>query len=110
MNSEQGNKETEAFVKDVKVEYKPEQTKKILRNKNAIHAHKLLGVKGNNLIVRNPYNRDVTAEFAVPNPDDYKTGNYVDMVFGRIGSTSYRMKLVGYTPTEFVPDNGEDIF
>lgn len=92
------------------MEYKKEQTKLILRKRNSIQAYKILDIKGGNLIVRNPYKRENTAEILVPKlTNDYKVGDYTDIIFCRTGSTSYKMEVVGHTPSEFAPTNGEDI-
>lgn len=36
-------------------------------------------------IVRNSFDRNKTSEFAVSEPDEYKVGDYVDMVFIKTG-------------------------
>lgn len=89
--------------------YKHEQTTVILRLRNSIRAFKILDIKGNNLITRNNFNKDKTVEFEVLNPDNYNIGDYVDMIFFRTGSSSYRIELIGHTPSGFMPVNGEDI-
>lgn len=91
------------------MKYKPEQTTALLRRRNSIRTFKVLGIKGNDLIIRNSYDRGKTAAFTVSEPDNYKIGGYVDMVFVRRGSSSYAIQLIGHTPPEFTPDNGQDI-
>lgn len=49
-------------------------------------------------------------EFAVSDPDNYKVNDYVDMVFTWMGSSSYKIELIGHTPPTFTPNNGIDIF
>ena len=91
------------------MEYKHEQTTAILRHRNSIRAYRILDIQGNNLIVRNNLDKGRTAEYPVSEPDNYKVGGYVDMVFVRRGSSSYAIQLIGHTPPEFTPDNGQDI-
>lgn len=92
------------------MEYKHEQTTAILRRRNAIRAYKILDIQGNNLIVRNNLNKSKTAEFSVSEPDKYKVGGYVDMVFTKTGSNSHSIELIGHTPPEFVPKGNIDIW
>lgn len=89
--------------------YKHEQTTVLLRLRNSIRAFKILDIKGNNLIIRNNFNKDKTVEFEVLNPNNYNIGDYVDMIFCRTGSNSHRIELIGHTPLEFIPDNRQDI-
>ena len=92
------------------MECKFEQTKLVLRKRNSIKAFKILDVREGCLIVRNPYKRENTVEIPVPKlADDYKVGDFADVVFYKIGSTSYRTELLGHTPPDFVPTDGEDI-
>lgn len=91
------------------MEYKHEQTTTILRHGGHIRAYRILDIQGNNLIVRNNLDKNKTAELPVSEPDNYKIDGYVDLVFVRRGSSSYTMRLIGHTPPEFTPDNGQDI-
>lgn len=92
------------------MEYKNEQTKVILRRRNSIQAFKVLDIQGDNLIIRNPYNRKHTVKVFVPKiVGDYKAGDYADIKFLRTGSTGYTVEVVGHTPPEFMPDNEADI-
>jgi len=92
------------------MEYKREQTTTILRRRNFIRAFKILDIQGSNLIVRNSFNRNKTAEFAVSEPDEYKVGDYVDMVFTKTGSNSHTIELIGHTPTQFTPKGNAEIW
>lgn len=92
------------------MEYKREQTTTILRRRNFIRAFKILAIQGDNLIVRNSYDRNKTAEFAVSEPDEYKVGGYVDMVFIKTGTSSHTIELIGHTPEEFIPKGNVEIF
>lgn len=92
------------------MECKREQTTTILRRRNFIRAFKILGIQGNNLIVRNSFDRNKTAEFAVSEPNEYKVGGYVDMVFIKTGTSSYTIELIGYTPPEFTPKGNVEIY
>lgn len=90
--------------------YKHEQTKPVLRRRNSIRTYKVLDIKEGNLIVRNPYKREKTEEILVPKlENDYKVGDYADIIFCKMGSSSYKTELIGHTPPEFVSTNGEDI-
>lgn len=92
------------------MEYKREQTTAILRYRNSIRAFRVLAIQGNNLIVRNSYDRNKTACFTVSEPDEYKVGGYVDMVFTKTGSNSYTIELIGHTPTQFTPKGNVEIW
>lgn len=92
------------------MEYKREQTTTILRRRNSIRAFRVLDIRGNNLVVRNSLDRSKTAKFAVSEPDEYKVGDCVDMVFIRTGSNSYSMELIGRTPPEFTPKGNVEIW
>lgn len=92
------------------MKYKHEQTTTILRHRNSIRAYRILDIQGNNLIIRSNLDKEKTMEFAVSDPDNYKVNDYVDMVFTRTGSSSYRIELIGHTPSTFTPNNGIDIF
>ena len=89
--------------------YKYEQTKPILRRRNGIRAFKILDIKGNNLIVRNPYDRERTFDLiTVKNPSDHKVGDFIDAVISRMGTSSYMAQFLGKTPPEFI-DHGKEI-
>ncbi len=90
--------------------YEYERTKPALRRTCSIHAYKILNIKGNRLIVRNLYNREEMFDLiSVKNPEDYKTGDYVDAIIGKLGSSSRMVQFLGKTPPEFVPNNGQEI-
>lgn len=92
------------------MEYKKEQTKLIFRRRNSIRAYKILDIKDGSLIVRNPYKRENATEIEVPKPtDDYKVGDYADIIFLRTGNTGRKIEVVGHTPPEFVPTTRDDI-
>ena len=89
--------------------YKYEQTKPALRRMNDIRAFKILDIKGNNLIVRNPYDRERIFDLiAVKNPNEYKVGGYIDVIINRMGTSSYMAQFLGKTPSDFI-DNGKEI-
>lgn len=92
------------------MEYKNEQNKAILRRRNSIQAYRILDIQGDSLIIRNPYNRERTVEISVPKiVGGYNVGDYADIIFLRTGSTGYTAEVIGHTPTEFTPSNGEEI-
>ncbi len=92
------------------MEYKREQSTIVLRRRNSVRAFRVLAIQGDNLIVRNSYDRDKTAEFAVSEPDEYKAGDYVDMVFIKTGTNSHTIELIGHTPPEFTPKGNVEIW
>lgn len=92
------------------MEYKREQSTIVLRRRNSVRAFRVLAIQGDNLIVRNSYDRDKTAEFAVSEPDEYKVGDYVDMVFIKTGTNSHTIELIGHTPPEFTPKGNVEIW
>lgn len=92
------------------MEYKREQTTTILRRRNFIKAFRILDIQGNDLIVRNSYDRNKTACFTVSEPDEYKVGGYVDMVFTKTGTSSHTIELIGHTPPEFTPKGNVEIW
>lgn len=91
------------------MEYRREQMITTLRRRNSIRAFRILDVQGNNLIVRNSLDRSKTAKFAVSEPDEYKVGDCVDMIFIKTGSSSYSIELIGHTPEEFIPKGNVEI-
>lgn len=92
------------------MEYKNEQTKAILRRRNSIQAYRILDIQGDSLIIRNPYNRERTVEILIPKiVGGYNVGDYADIIFFRTGSTGYTAEVIGHTPPEFTPSNGEEI-
>lgn len=92
------------------MEYKHEQTTTVLRRRNSIRSYRILDIQGDNLVIRNPYNRECTVGIPVPKlVGGYKVGDYVDIIYFRTGSTGYKAKVIGHTPPEFTLDNGADI-
>lgn len=92
------------------MEYKHEQTTAILRHRNSIRAYRILDIQGDNLVIRNPYNREHTVGIPVPKlVSGYKVGDYADIIYLRTGSTGYKAEVIGHTPPEFTPDNEQDI-
>ena len=88
-------------------------TTRITRNRNNVRAYKILAIEENKLIFRPQNGADKTTNIEVSNGKNYSVGEYIDLIVGfnrcngRI--TSYRIRLVGKTPEEFIPVNGEDI-
>ena len=89
--------------------YKYEQTKPALRRMNGIRAFKILDIRDNNLIVRNPYDREKIFDLiTVKNPSNYKVGDFIDAIISRMGTSSYMAQFLGKTPSDFI-DNGKEI-
>lgn len=88
------------------MEYEFERTKPMLRRRNGIRAFKILDIRGNNLIVRSPWNREKTFDLTVKNPNDYKVGDFIDAIISKTGTSSYMAQFLGKTPMG-LPRNGE---
>lgn len=89
---------------------KSEQTSVAKRRENNVRAFKILGTKGNGLIIRNAVNKSTCVSITVPDSSDYEIGSYVDVIFTRMGSSSFRTELLGKTPLEFVPKSNVEIY
>ncbi len=89
--------------------YECRQLSAVSRHKNYISAHKILDIQCNYLVVRLWCNKCETERIAVPTPEEYKTGEYIDLVVLRMSKTSWRVELIGYTPQEFIPADDADI-
>lgn len=79
------------------------------RHKNGIYAVKVLEIRRNNIIVKNPINPKTCILVPVSDSDYYGTGLYVDVAIANKGK-SFKANLIGVTPPEFVPNDGEEIF
>ena len=54
--------------------------------------NKLYADRNGVLIDSTKQDKGKTVEFAVSDPDNYKVGGYVDMIFYRIGSNSHKLQ------------------
>lgn len=89
--------------------YEHRQLSTELRHKNNISAHKILNIEDNYLIVHLWCNKCETERISVPTPEEYKTGEYIDLVVLRMSKTSWRVELIGHTPQEFIPADDVNI-
>lgn len=89
--------------------YERRQLSTVLRRKNNISAHKIFNIEDNYLVVRLWRNKCETERILVLTPEEYKTGEYIDLVVSRMSKTSYRVEIIGYTPQEFIPSDDADI-
>lgn len=89
--------------------YKIEQTSKVRRLTANIRAFRILDIKDKCLVIRNATDRNACAMIEVPDTKEYETGGYVDVIFSKMGTSSYRTEFLGKTPPEFVPKNRTDI-
>lgn len=89
--------------------YDNRQLTTLSRHRNNINAHKILDIRGNNLVFRIRYNSDKTEEITVSLPEDYNIGEYIDLAVTRMSKTSKIIELVGHTPEGFIPVDGADI-
>lgn len=88
---------------------KSEQTNATKRRENNIRSFKILDIKGDGLIIRNAVNKG-TCSIAVLDSSDYEVGNYVDVIFSRTGTSSFKTEFLGKTPQEFVPQSNIEIY
>ncbi len=91
------------------MEYKHIQTTAALRSQNSIKAHKILSIEGNSLIFQLWLNSDEQGRLSVSMPEEYQTGQYIDLQVIRRSKASYEIHLIGRTPQKFVPDDGRNI-
>lgn len=89
--------------------YEKEQKSRIQRKINSIWAAKILEIDGNHLVVRRSLRDDKKASIPVSDPEQYKVGQYIDVIIWSTGSSSYGAKYIGITPDEFIPEDGADI-
>lgn len=89
---------------------KSEQTNAAKRRENNIRSFKILDIKGDGLIIRNATNKETCVSITVPDPRDYEVGNYVDVIFSRTGTSSFKTEFLGKTPQEFVPQSNIEIY
>lgn len=83
------------------------------RQRSGVTAHKVIEVKGNNIIIGVPpvLSKDGKISLVMSDTSDIKPGIFLDFQFAYTISngqaTSYRAKFLGATPPEFSPQNGE---
>lgn len=86
---------------------------KIDRQRGGITAHKVLEVKGDNVIIGVPHvlSKDGSISVAMADTSDIKPGIYLDFQFAytvRNGrANSYQARFLGETPPQFIPKEGE---
>lgn len=80
------------------------------RHENGIYALKILEIRGNNAVVKSPLNPKICVLVPLTDSDYYGAGIYIDVQFVKTGKTSFKADLIGITPPEFVPINGEEIY
>ena len=73
---------------------------------SSVTAHKILAIRGNDLIVQLWRNSDKTSNIPVSMPEEYSIGDYVDLQVIRHSKTSHSITLIGHTPQKFIPANG----
>ena len=85
---------------------------KVDRRMNGITSHKVIGVKGNDLVIAVPsvLSKDGKISFLMSDTSGIKQGDYVDFCFaytvtnGR--ANGYSCRYLGETPSEFCPTDG----
>lgn len=80
------------------------------RHENGIYALKVLEIRGDNAVVKSPLNPKICVLVPLSDSDYYGAGIYIDMQFTKTGKTSFKASLIGITPPELVPINGEEIY
>ena len=88
---------------------KNEQSTALNRYRAGIRGHRILDIRGNDLIFRLQNGSDKTAVIPVTDAGNYRTGEYVDLVIEITGKTSFTVKKVGKTPERFIPADGAEI-
>lgn len=86
---------------------------KVDRQRGGITSHRILEIRGNNLIIGAPKALSTDEKISVPVSDTsgFKIGDYLDFVFcytltdGR--TSSYQTRFLGKTPPQFIPADGE---
>ena len=89
--------------------YEHIQTTAALRNQNKIKAHRLLDINDGQLIFQLWPNRDEQGCLSVSMSEEFKIGEYIDLIVLRTSRTSYTVKLIGRTPQKFIPADGRNI-
>lgn len=79
------------------------------RHENGIYAVKILEVRGNNIIVKNPLNPKTCVRVPVSDTDYYGIDIYVDVAFANDGEV-FKANLIGITSPEFIPIDGDEIY
>lgn len=80
-----------------------------LRNQNGVKAYKILDIREKHLVFQLWLNSDEQEQIQVSMPEEYKIGEYIDLIVSRAGRTSYSIKLIGRTPQKFIPADGRNI-
>ena len=91
------------------MEYKEIQKTVLSRHANSVTAHKILAIRGNNLIVQLWRNSDKQGSIPVSMPEEYSVGQYIDLQIARHSRTSHSITLIGRTPQKFIPADGANI-
>ena len=86
---------------------------KVDRQRGGITSHRILEIRGNNLIIGAPKALSKDEKISVPVSDtsSFKTGDYLDFQFcytltdGK--PSSYQTRFLGKTPPQFIPADGE---
>ena len=78
------------------------------RHESGIYALKILEIREDSIIVKNPLSPKTCVRVPVSDTDYYGIDIYVDVAFANDGE-SFRANLIGITSPEFVPIDGSDI-
>ncbi len=80
------------------------------RHKNGIYALKILEIRKDNVVVKNPMNPKTCVLVPLSEADYLGVGIYIDVRFVWTGKTSFKVDFVGITEPQFVPINGDEIY
>lgn len=80
------------------------------RHENGIYALKILEIRENSAVVKSPLNPKICVLVPLSDSDYYGAGIYIDVQFAKTGKISFKADLIGITPPELVPINGEEIY
>ncbi len=86
-----------------------EQNTVLNRYRAGIRAYRILDIRGNDLIFRLQNKSEKTCVVPVTDAENYRPGEYVDLVIEITGKTSFTAKMVGKTPSQFVPADSAEI-
>lgn len=80
------------------------------RHENGIYTLKILEIRKDNAVVKNPMNPKTCVLVPLSEADYLGVGIYIDVRFVRTEKMSFKANLIGITSPEFVPNDGEEIY
>lgn len=80
------------------------------RRENGIYTLKILEIRKDNAVVKNPMNPKTCVLVPLSEADYLGAGIYIDVRFVRTEKMSFKANLIGITEPQFVPNDGEEIY